>query len=167
MVTGAIGEHRGGLAELGGADVSARRPVLVHYVLVGKSDEGLEVLRMPLEGRGEVLPVFSAGWAARGYMFAEAPGRGWYAKACTPDEMIFLLDGPGANVELVAFDPRPGRSGSEATNVMPRESFVDYLSSSRARLPLLAQNVETVPGKNLIDGSKVASRAAKRVAREA
>lgn len=132
MVTGTIGEHRGGLTELGEADVSARRPVLMHYVLVGKSDEGLEVLRMPVQGKGEALAVFSAGWAARGYLFAEAPGGGWYAKACTPDEMISVLDEPGARVDWVAFDPRPSHRGDEAANVMPRESFVDYLSSSRA-----------------------------------
>ena len=48
-------------------------------------DKGLEVLRMPLEDRGETLAVFSAGWAARGYLFAEAPGGGWHVKACGPD----------------------------------------------------------------------------------
>jgi hypothetical protein len=77
------------------------------------------------------LPVFSAGWAARGYLFAEAPGGGWYVKTCTPGELFSLLAGPCARVEWVALDPRPGPR-AEAVNVMPRENFVDYLSSSRA-----------------------------------
>jgi hypothetical protein len=89
------------------------------------------VLRMPMagmEGKGEVLPVFSAGWAARGYLFAEAPGGGWHVRACTPDELSSLLLWHCAGVEWVALDPKPGlRSGGEAATVMPRESFVDYL----------------------------------------
>src|SRR3712207_784851 len=85
---------------------------------------------MPLKGNGEVLPVFSAGWAARGYLFAEAPGGGWYVNACAPGELFSLLVGPCAGVEWVALDPRPGpRSGGRAANIMPRENFVDYLLS--------------------------------------
>jgi hypothetical protein len=88
-------------------------------------------LRVPAGGRGETMAVFSAGWAARGYLFAEAPGGGWHAKACGPDELISLLAGPCARVEWVALDPRPGPR-ADAVNVMPREGFVDYLLSSRA-----------------------------------
>jgi hypothetical protein len=102
---------------------------------------------MPLGGRGETLPVFSAGWAARGYLFAEAPGVGWYVKTCTPGELFSLLAGPCARVEWVALDPRPGpRVGGEAANVMPRENFVDYLSCSRAPLWLRGNEPETTGG---------------------
>jgi hypothetical protein len=88
----------------------------------------LEVLRIRLEGKGEALPVFSAAWAARGYLFAEAPGGGWYVSSYTPDELDSLLVGPCAGVERVALDPRPGpRSGGEMANVMPWENFMDYL----------------------------------------
>jgi len=98
-------------------------------------DEGLEALLVPLGTNGEALLVFSAGWAARGYLFAEAPGGGWYVKTCTPEELFSLLAGSCARVEWVALDPRPGpRGGGEAANVMPRENFVDYLSCSRAPL---------------------------------
>jgi hypothetical protein len=118
------GEQRGGLA----TGVPERRPARVHYVVTRDGEKGLEVLRVLLEGKGGVLPVFSAGWAARGYLFAEAPGGGWYVRACTPDELVSLIVGPCAGVEWVALDPRPGlRSGGEAATVMPRENFVDYL----------------------------------------
>jgi hypothetical protein len=101
---------------------------MLHYVVVRRGDEGLEVLRIPLEGKGEALPVFSAGWAARGYLFAEAPGGGWYVSSYTPGELVSLLVGPCAGVVWVALDPRPGpRSGGEAANVMPRENFMDYV----------------------------------------
>ena len=98
-----------GRAECDGADVRVWRPIPGHYVVVRHGDEGLEVLRVPVGGRGETLPVFSAGWAARGHLFAEAPGGGWNVKACAPDELTSLLAGPCARVEWVALDPRPQR----------------------------------------------------------
>ena len=104
-----------------------RRSAPLHYVVVKDDDKGLEVLRMPLWGNGEALPVFSAGWAARGYLFSEAPGGGWYVKTYTPGELVSLLVGCCAGVEWVALDPRPGRSGGEVANVMLRENFMDYL----------------------------------------
>lgn len=104
----------------------------MHYVVAKDGDHGLEVLRVSLGANGEALPVFSAGWAARGYLFAEAPGRGWYVRACSPGELVSLLLGLCADVGWVALDPRPGRlSGALAANTMPRENFVDYLLCSR------------------------------------
>lgn len=131
MATRTIGERRRGPVERDGTGAGAGRLAPVHHVVARFGDEGLEVLRVPAGGRGETLAVFSAGWAARGYLFAEAPGGGWHAKACGPDELISLLAGPCARAEWVALDPRPGHRG-EAVNVMPREGFVDYLLSSRA-----------------------------------
>ena len=145
MPTRTIGGRRGP-AERDWADVRAGRPIPVHHVVARYSDKGLEVLRMPLGGRGETLPVFSAGWAARGYLFAEAPGVGWYVKSCTPGELFSLLAGPCARVEWVALDPRPGRSGGEAANVMPREHFADYLLCSRAPSLLRRKDFETIGG---------------------
>jgi hypothetical protein len=107
--------------------VSERSPAPLHYVVIKDGDKGLEVLRVSLQGKGEALPVFSAGWAARGYLFAEAPGGGWYVKTCTPDELVSLLVGHCAGVDWVALDTRPGRGGGEAANVMPWENFMDYL----------------------------------------
>jgi hypothetical protein len=118
------GRQRRGLA----TGVPERRPAPLHYVVAKDGDKGLEVLRTPLRGDSDALPVFSAGWAARGYLFAEAPGGGWYVKTCTPDELVLLLVGSCAGVEWVALDPRPGqRREGETATVMPRENFVDYL----------------------------------------
>ena len=124
MATRFGGQQRSGLA----TGVPERHPAPLHYVVVKDGDKGLEALRVSLRGKGEVLPVFTAGWAARGYLFAEAPGGGWYVKACIPGELVSLLVGPCAGVEWVMLDPRPGpRSGGEEANLMPRENFVDYL----------------------------------------
>jgi len=125
MATETMAEHRGGPVERGGNGVSTGRPARSHHVVVRDGDKGLEVLRILLEGKAEALPVFTAGWAARGYLFAEAPGGGWYVRTCTPGELASLIIGLCAGVEWVALDPRPGRSGGEAANVMPRENFVD------------------------------------------
>jgi hypothetical protein len=146
MVTKSMGQHRGGAAERGGCDASAGRPALVHHVVVRRGEKGPEVLRVSLEGKGETLPVFSAEWAARGYLFAEAPGGGWYVRRCTPEELLSLLAGPCAGVERVALDPRPGRGGDQAPNVMPRENFVDYLSCSRAPFSLRPSDFDTTGG---------------------
>ena len=118
-----VEEQRRGLA----TGDPERRLAPLHYVVVKDGDKGLDILRMPLWGNDEALPVFSAGWAARGYLFAEALGGGWYVKTCTPDELVSLLVGHCAGVEWVALDTRPGRSAGEAANVMPWENFVDYL----------------------------------------
>ena len=146
MVTETMGEHRRGSAERDGAGVSARRPVLVHHVVARQGDKGLEVLRISLQGKGETLPVFTAGWAARRYLFAEPPGGGWYVRACTPGELVSLLVGLYASVEWVALDPMPGRGGGEAANVMPQENFVDYLLCSRAPSLLRLRDFEIIGG---------------------
>jgi hypothetical protein len=146
MVTKPMANHRGGPSERGGSDVSAGRPVLIHHVVARQGDKGLEVLRIPLQGKSETLPVFSAGWAARGYLLAEeAPGWGWYVRACSPGELASLLVGLCVGVEWVALDPRPGGEG-EAANVMPRENFVDYLLYSHASSLLRRSDFETIGG---------------------
>ena len=143
MATETMAEHRGGTSEVGGGGVSAERPVLAHHVVARQGDKGLEVLRIPLQGKGETLPVFTAGWAACRYLFAEPPGCGWYVRACTPGELVSLLVGLCAGVEWVALDPKPG---GEAANVMPRENFVDYLLYSRATALLRRSHFETIGG---------------------
>jgi hypothetical protein len=126
------GKQRGGLT----TGVPEARPAPLHYVVVSHGDKGLEVLRIHLEGKGEALPVFSAGWAARAYLFAEVPGGGWYVREYTPGELVYLLVGPWAGIEWVALDPRPGpRSGEEAATAMPWENFVDYLLGSTRPFP--------------------------------
>jgi hypothetical protein len=142
MATRFGGKQRGGVA----TGVPERRLATLHHVVARDGDKGLEVLRVPVEGKGQVIPVFSVGWAARGYLFAEALGGGWYARACTPGELASLLTGPWADVEWVALDPRPGRGGGQAPNVMPRENFVDYLSCSRASFSLRPSDFDTTGG---------------------
>ena len=143
MTTTFGGKQRTGLA----TGVPERSPASLHHVVAKHDDEELEVLRVHLEGKGETLPVFTAGWAARGYLFAEAPGGGWYVKTCSPGELFSLLAGRCVGVEWVALDPRPGpRIGGEAPNVMPRESFVDYLLSL-ARSPSYLDGATSSPPK--------------------
>ena len=147
MAMETMGEHRRGSAGRAGTDVSAGRPVLVHHVVARQGNRGLEVLCIPLEGKGETLPVFTAGWAARGYLFAGVvSGEEWYVRACMPGELVSLLVGLYAGVAGVALDPRPGHIGGEAANVMPRENFVDYLLYSRALSLLQPSDLETIGG---------------------
>jgi hypothetical protein len=146
MMTESTAERRGDPSERGGNDVSAGRPARSHHLVARDGDKGLEVLRVPLEGKGLVLPVFSAGWAARGYLFAEAPGGGWYVRTCIPGELVSMLARPRVGVEWVALDPRPGRNGSEAANVMQRENFVHYLLCSPSPSLLRRSDFKTIGG---------------------
>jgi len=147
MATETMCEHRRGSAGRDTTYVSVGRPVLVHHVVARQGNKGLEILCIPLEGEGETLPVFTASWAARGYLFAGvAPGGEWYVRACTPGELVSLLVGLYAGVAGVALDPRPGRIGGEAANVMPRKHFIDYLLCSRAPSLLRQRNSETIGG---------------------
>jgi hypothetical protein len=124
-----------------------KRSAPFHHVVVKDGARELEVLRVSLEGKGGVLPVFSAGWAAHGYLFAEAPGGGWYVRAYTPGDLLSLLVGPCANVEWVALDPRPGpRSGGEAATVMPWENFADYLLGLTRPFPAPTGDFEATEG---------------------
>lgn len=135
----------GSFAGRDGGEVPPGRLMLVHYVVARHGEDKVEVLRAFIEGKGETLPVFSAAWAARGYLFAEAPGGGWHVRVYTPDELIFLLTGSG--IEWVALDSRPGnRGGCEMANVMPRENFVDYLLFSRAPFSVRQSDFETIEG---------------------
>ncbi len=123
MTTKFGGEQRVGLVTSAPESNTSR----LHYVVARDGAEGLEVLCVPSKGKGGMLPAFSAAWAARGYLFAEAPGGGWYVRACTPGELVSLLIGPCSGVEWIMLDSRPGRHAGEAANIMPRENFVDYL----------------------------------------
>jgi hypothetical protein len=123
MATKFGGSKRRGLT----SGAPERRPAPLHYVVARDGDKGLEVLHVPSKEKGEALPVFSAGWAARGYLFAEAPGGGWYVKRCVPGELVSLLIGSCAGIEWVMLDPRPGHHNGEVANLMPWENFVDYL----------------------------------------
>jgi hypothetical protein len=135
------GKQRRGLT----IGIPERSPAPLHYVLVRHDEKGLEVLRIRLEGKGEALPVFSAGWAARGYLFAEAPG-GWYVSSYTPGELVSLLVGPCAGDEWVALDPRPGsRSEGEVANVMPWEYFMDYLLGLMRRFSYFDRAISRLP----------------------
>lgn len=93
------------------------------------------------------MPVFSAGEAARRYLFAEVPGGEWYARACTPGELISILAGHCAGVRWVALDPRPGRRGEgKAPNMMPRENFADYLLC--LGVPFMFRRRDIVPARD-------------------
>lgn len=137
-------KRRGGPA----TGVPEGRPAsFLHHVVARQGGRGLEMLRAPSGGRNQVLPVFTAGWAARGYLFAEATGWGWYVRACSPGELVSLLLGLCADVGWVALDPRPShRGGGLAANAMPRENFVDYLLCSRGPSSLRASDFGTTHG---------------------
>jgi hypothetical protein len=103
MPTRTIGERHRGPAERDWADVRTGRPIPVHHVVARYGNKGLEVLRVPLKGRGETLPVFSAGSAARGHHFAAAPGGGWYVIEVVEADATAMFSPDGSFSAVLSF----------------------------------------------------------------
>lgn len=110
---------------------------------VRQVDRGLQVLRVPLEGKGETLPVFTGGQGDQ--PAEEAPGWGRRARSCTFGEPVFLPFELCSDVEWITLDAVPGRSGGmAASNAMSWEDFVDYLLYLRVPCVLWRSLFETV-----------------------
>ena len=107
-----------------------RHRILPHYAIARREGDGTELLRVPVRGSEEVLPVFSSRWPAQSFLDHVSFGTEWLAKECYPSELISLLSGPYAGVEWVLLDPLPGCLVSEdrPANLMRSDNFVDYLS---------------------------------------
>lgn len=79
--------------------------VFVQYLIVRNDNNRLNLLTLPTES-GESLPVFSNKISAHSFLRSNGFGReGWHVRESTAGELISLLMGHIADVELVTLNP--------------------------------------------------------------
>lgn len=118
-----------------------RRPalcpvLLLHYAIARQGRDGPRLLCVPLGFDEEALILFSARGAAQRYCLArrrflsEVFNEEWYARECSPGELVSLLLGPYEGIGWMLVDPPPGERivvGSTQADLISRERFIDYL----------------------------------------
>jgi hypothetical protein len=84
-------------------DTSGEHSVPLRYLIARLENNRLRVLTLTA---GETLPVFGTRRAAHDFLRHGAFGGGWQVRESTAGELISLLMGHLADVEIIALDPR-------------------------------------------------------------
>jgi hypothetical protein len=106
---------------------SLARPVSGHYLIVRRDFGGLELPRLSLGGREDVLPIFSSEKAAERFLASRIPGDGWRVRGFSRGEVISLLFAFGEGIRWMVPDPgSPAREGG-GSRPMSRDAFVELL----------------------------------------
>ena len=85
-------------------DTSGEHSVLpLRYLIASLENNKLRVLTL---AAGEALPVFGTRRAAHDFLRDGGFGGGWQVRESTTGELISLLMGHLADVEIIALDPR-------------------------------------------------------------
>ncbi len=87
-------------------DTSGEHSVQLRYLIARLENNRLRVLTLTAESRGETLPVFGTRQAAHDFLRHGGFGGGWQVRESTAGELISLLMGHLADVEIIALDPR-------------------------------------------------------------
>jgi hypothetical protein len=132
---------------LGGATIStpraspeepAQRQRPLRYLIARHENNRLELLTLAAASRGESLSVFGNERAARDFLLGGGFGGGWRVRASTTGELISLLLGHLAGVEIVALDLRPGITTPDDVELRSREEFIEILMSEPLAVPSTA-----------------------------
>jgi hypothetical protein len=84
-------------------DTSGEHSVPLRYLIARLENNRLRVLTL---AAGETLPVFGTRRAAHDFLRDGGFGGGWQVRESTAGELISLLMGHLADVEIIALDPR-------------------------------------------------------------
>lgn len=76
-----------------------------YWLIARRQVSWMETLTVRIDGRGEVLPVFSFEEEAGLFLECGVPGDGWQVRQTSAGELASVLSGPCAGVENVALDP--------------------------------------------------------------
>lgn len=91
-------------APLDGEQWLAGHSIFVRHLIVRRDGNRLNLLTLPTRG-GDMLPVFSTELAARTFLRFGLLSTGWQVRESTAGELISLLMGHIADVDLVSLDP--------------------------------------------------------------
>lgn len=106
-------------------DTSGGRSVPLRYLISRLENNRLRVLTL---AAGETLPVFGTRQAAHDFLRDGGFGGGWQIRESTAGELISLLMGHLADVEIIALDPRPDLALSGARpEVTNKRDFISAL----------------------------------------
>ena len=106
-------------------DTSGEHSVPLRYLIARLENNRLRVLTL---AAGETIPVFSTRRAAHDFLRDGGFGGGWQVRESTAGELISLLMGHLADVEIVALDPRSELALSGASpKVTSKRDFIAAL----------------------------------------
>lgn len=102
--------------------------LFVRYLIVRYTHHRMHVLISSAENEA-VLPVFSTEQAAWNFLQSGAFGMEWHVRGSTAGELISLLMGHIADVEMVVLDPPCGPEAGEEVSpeCLSKESFIGSL----------------------------------------
>ena len=93
------------------------------------------------------LPVFSFEDEAAMFHDIALPHDDWWVRETSVGELVSVLLGPCADVDLVLLDPLPGVDTRTSADLvgMGRKPFVGLLLSRRMKRPLPVQEIARLP----------------------
>lgn len=102
--------------------------LFVRYLIVRHTHHRMDVLVSPAADE-EALPVFSTKQRAREYLWSGGFGPQWHVRESTAGELISLLMGHIADVEMIVLDPPPGLAVGEDVSFecLSKTSFIGSL----------------------------------------
>lgn len=106
----------------------ASHSIFVQYLIVRNDNNRLNILTLPTD-EGESLPVFGNERAAQAFLRSDLRKEGWHVRESTAGELISLLMGHVADVDLVAPNPLAiGATGETVTpEILSKKNFISSL----------------------------------------
>jgi hypothetical protein len=117
----------------------AEHALFVHYLISRYNHNRMDVL-VSYSSDEAALPVFSTKQAAWQFMRATDMGSEWHVKESTAGELISLLMGHIADVEIVVLNPPPSRPAPDIVVSTQRVSKDEFISSLMKEPMLMSPN---------------------------
>lgn len=109
--------------------------IFVRYLIVNHENNRLNLLTLPTRD-GYSLPVFGSEFAARAFLRSEVEDEQWEIRESTAGELISLLMGHIADVELISPNPSPTSTDRDPETIYKR----DFIGSLIKQPILLSRN---------------------------
>ncbi len=103
--------------------------IFVQYLIVRNDNNRLNLLTLPTES-GDSLPVFGSEISAHAFLRSSRfRQEGWHVRETTAGELISLLMGHIADVDLITMNPPPGDTNGDAveSEIIHKRDFIGSL----------------------------------------
>src|SRR5215210_3840328 len=117
--------------------VSRRAGTQRYWVIAKDAQDGFgrpDLLTVNLDGTGQALPVFSFEEEAEMFLWLQTTEDGREVRETTPEQLVWILCGPCADVGRVMLDPLPeiGARMQNSLLGMDRNDFVESVMGARS-----------------------------------